>query len=490
MSTFHSIVSRRDFMKGLGLAGAGLGAAAVVSPVFNEMDELVESPGARWKRAWFVKHLEHQQPTVEISWKDLVRPDQANLNKTRYDRSPDQTAKNTLANAGSVITSYIQSKFPNWKFDKVSGTNVGTLRDLAMQAGAGALSFASDYPPGFWELMGGAGKTHFLGIQKAKTPEELGLPKWQGTPEENLSMVRQAARAYGATDVGCVELDDNTRRLIFSKGGKACGSDNNPYKPYTFADVDKAVDTDKERIIPNKCKYMIVWTNLQPTELHLREPSALGKSATSLAYSQIPMINVKLQEFIRGLGYTPISGYSGNLSASNPFGVLSGVGEHARMSDIVISPEYGAFLRGMNRILTDLPIAPTNPIDSGIARFCLTCKICAESCPFGALPMGDPSYERPTPADAYVGGFKGWMVDYEKCPFCSACQAICPFNSIQASFVHGVVKATLATTPLFNSFFANMERTFEYGMKDPESWWDLPYEPSHGVDPRLMSNQL
>ena len=31
MSKFHSVVSRRDFMKGLGLAGAGLGAAAATA---------------------------------------------------------------------------------------------------------------------------------------------------------------------------------------------------------------------------------------------------------------------------------------------------------------------------------------------------------------------------------------------------------------------------------------------------------------------------
>ena len=185
-----------------------------------------------------------------------------------------------------------------------------------------------------------------------------------------------------------------------------------------------------------------------------------------------------------------MSGYSGNLSASAPFGALSGMGQHARMADVIVSPEYGAYIRGMNRILTDLPVATTNPIDAGIARFCLTCKICAEACPFGALPMGDPSYDRPAPADAYVSGFKGWVVNYEKCPFCAACHATCPFNSIQASFIHGLVKATVATTPVFDSFFASMERSFHYGFKDPESWWDLPYQPSQGVDPKFVANTL
>jgi len=43
MSKFHSTITRRDFMKGLGLAGAGLGAAAATAPVFRDLDEIVSS---------------------------------------------------------------------------------------------------------------------------------------------------------------------------------------------------------------------------------------------------------------------------------------------------------------------------------------------------------------------------------------------------------------------------------------------------------------
>jgi len=40
MSKFHSIVSRRQFMKGLGLTGAGIGAAALTAPMFHDLDEV------------------------------------------------------------------------------------------------------------------------------------------------------------------------------------------------------------------------------------------------------------------------------------------------------------------------------------------------------------------------------------------------------------------------------------------------------------------
>jgi reductive dehalogenase len=159
------------------------------------------------------------------------------------------------------------------------------------------------------------------------------------------------------------------------------------------------------------------------------------------------------------------------------------MGEHNRMAYPVISPEYGSMLRGMNRILTDMPVAPTKPMDAGLSRFCETCKICAEDCPFGALSSEDKSWDGP----AYQPkGFEGWRLDLHRCPFCDACQAMCPFNSTANAAIHTVVRATASVTSLFNGFFANMERTFNYGFKDPESWWDLQSEPSFGIAPEFV----
>jgi hypothetical protein len=41
-------------------------------------------------------------------------------------------------------------------------------------------------------------------------------------------------------------------------------------------------------------------------------------------------------------------------------------------------------------------------------------------------------------------------------------------------------------TPLFNGFFSQMERTFNYGFKDPDTWWDLTSEPSFGIAPEFV----
>ena len=58
MKQFHSTVSRRDFMKGLGLTGAGVGAAAATAPLFKDLDDAVAGPTADFKRAWYVKEVD------------------------------------------------------------------------------------------------------------------------------------------------------------------------------------------------------------------------------------------------------------------------------------------------------------------------------------------------------------------------------------------------------------------------------------------------
>ena len=77
MTTFHSMVSRRAFMKGLGLAGAGLGGASLISPQFHDIDELISSSNALQKRPWYVKERELFNPTEDVDWQMMKRYDRA-----------------------------------------------------------------------------------------------------------------------------------------------------------------------------------------------------------------------------------------------------------------------------------------------------------------------------------------------------------------------------------------------------------------------------
>ena len=81
MSNFHSTVSRRNFMKGLGLAGAGLGAAAAAAPVFHDLDEMASSSKAEQKWPWWVKQREFNNPTMDIDIDLYQRFDRRFFNK-------------------------------------------------------------------------------------------------------------------------------------------------------------------------------------------------------------------------------------------------------------------------------------------------------------------------------------------------------------------------------------------------------------------------
>ncbi len=87
MSIFHSTVSRRQFMKVLGLAGAGTGAAALVAPNFHDIDEVVASGDSMQKHPWYVKERERLDPAVEIDWDLMARYDRRQMGQCAYIRA-------------------------------------------------------------------------------------------------------------------------------------------------------------------------------------------------------------------------------------------------------------------------------------------------------------------------------------------------------------------------------------------------------------------
>ena len=116
MSKFHSIVSRRDFMKGLGLAGAGLGAAAATAPVFHDLDEVVSS-SVPVKHPWWVKNLEHGTATVEIDWSQVVRADMTKINRFPYRNSQAPSAVYNREHYDELVRARINQASPDWNGD-------------------------------------------------------------------------------------------------------------------------------------------------------------------------------------------------------------------------------------------------------------------------------------------------------------------------------------------------------------------------------------
>ena len=454
-SKFHSTVSRRDFMKGLGLAGIGLGAASAAAPAFRDLDELASSDAAIYKEPWFVRELEIEKPSVEVDWQvmDSWRSGKPGEGGEALEGrwSVGYGSNNPTIREGSRYNNEV--KIPNYLARIEDNTKASVpgyqLKDHALNAGAGYLSFGAGLVSQPWTGM------------NVTTPEGRGLARWSGTAEEANRMVRAAAHFLGIEKIGVIEINNNTKKLW------------NPTQKWD--DIDQADPDDSSRTIPNKCKYGLTIMVRQPLEMTKRGPSPQNVGAT-LGYMYNPILRQRMQRFIKSLGYQCLDR---DMTANVAAAALTGIGELSRISH-AYTHEWGTALRYHPTLLTDLPLAPTKPISFGGHKFCETCKICGQTCQEinGLSPISmetEPTYDITGPWNRIgVKTFQfNWPYDY----FCNYCQASCPWTNHGMSMVHDVVKSVSANTSIFNSFFTQMEHVFGYSRhwEDTDrlgAWWD------------------
>lgn len=74
MTKFHSTVSRRDFMKGLGFATAGVGGAALIAPGFKDLDDVISQGNI--SRPWWARTVDN--PTSEVDWTQMKKFSEGN----------------------------------------------------------------------------------------------------------------------------------------------------------------------------------------------------------------------------------------------------------------------------------------------------------------------------------------------------------------------------------------------------------------------------
>jgi epoxyqueuosine reductase len=196
-----------------------------------------------------------------------------------------------------------------------------------------------------------------------------------------------------------------------------------------------------------------------------------------------------IQNFIYGLGYKGFGPYryTNNMTANVGLTVSGGMGEIGRNNQLIM-PVHGSMMGVASTIITDLPLAPTNPIDAGINTFCYTCKRCSENCPGEALTSDtDPSWDPLGPWNHI--GYKHWWFWGGKCfPFAdieicnnAGCMKICVFAKRDEALIHETVKGVVANTGLFNSFFITMDKAFGYEQRFQDGFWDLDL-PIMGID--------
>jgi len=226
-------LSRRDFLRtlGLGVSAAAVGIAAKplggdaalsTNPSFEARH--FSDPAGRPNRPWWVKTVD--EPTVEIDWAKMKRYNEAYIphleqGTVRGDGFKAYVGEEKDAELGKLNNELLQHGVE----ENIPGY---TIKDQALNASQSPRVAIS-----------------FLGPQKAKTPEEWGVPKWSGSPDEAARIVRAAFRHNGAATVGFFELDDNTRKLIYSIDPDG--------KELIFTDDLIASETETQRFIPNSC---------------------------------------------------------------------------------------------------------------------------------------------------------------------------------------------------------------------------------------------
>jgi len=307
-----------------------------------------------------------------------------------------------------------------------------------------------------------------------RTPEERGIDKYKGSPQEAARIIKAAARFFGAATTGITILD---RRHINFKERR---------KNIVFEQTDEPYATDDKLVIPEKCKYAIALTIQMSLDNIQCSPTAISSAGSSLGYSRCEFLVGALAEFIRGLGYTAIPSVN-DLGSSVAIAVDAGLGELGRTNRL-ITPEFGPVVR-LAKVITDLPMEMDKPIDFGLQEFCKICKRCAEDCPSKTLSFEDePDFEVRGPWNN--PGHQAWFEDAPKClaywrestSGCSICIAVCPWAKKDKTLIHDTVKAASARIPALDGFFTSMDKAFGYGkQKGADNWWNLDL-PEYGID--------
>jgi len=273
------------------------------------------------------------------------------------------------------------------------------------------------------------------------SPGFIGLP-WQPEkmpvhdPAEMAEIVKDTALFLGASLVGITELNWNW-----------------VYKPGWERYAHKEIDLD--RMIPPSVKYAVVMAIETNYDFVKYAPTAKASAAAGLGYSKMAFLAPSLAKFIASLGYKAIA--CGNDTAlSVPLAVDAGLGQLARFGAL-ITPEFGPRVR-LCKVLTDLPLKPTAPIDFGVTEFCEVCEKCAQYCPSQAILYGKRT-PKPRTVSTNPGLLK-WPLDGEKCLRfwfkngaktdkgmyhidCYQCINVCPFNKKGGAghdLVRGLIK--------------------------------------------------
>lgn len=272
------------------------------------------------------------------------------------------------------------------------------------------------------------------------------------SPKHASDLIKKITHSFGATLVGIAKVNPDWVYQGYLRG------------------VGK---TDYD--VPKHWKYAVVIAVPHEWDSMYANPT-YGTSYD--AYSRLRFIGGKLESFIRNIGYSsrahvPPTSYE---IAMPPLAIDAGLGELGRNS-ILITPELGANTR-LAAVTTDIDFEPDKPIKIGIKEFCEKCKICADSCPSGAISKTDKP-------ETIIRGYKRWTLDQDKCfrmwntvatshpRGCRICLSVCPYSR-KNNWIHTIARETDPRDPtglVSTAMLAMQKNFFDY----PEAQEYLPH---------------
>ena len=190
-------------------------------------------------------------------------------------------------------------------------------------------------------------------------------------------------------------------------------------------------------------------------------------------YVRLATIAVTLAGYVRALGYSARAQVMPNYQVLTvPVAIDAGMGELGRHG-LMITKELGSALK-LATVTTELPMAFDQPRDIGVAEFCRDCRICAESCPGGAISRGEQTVR---------DGVRKWRINPEACfsvwnttgTDCGVCLASCPWTNPRTAFHRVCVE--VASRKMKAGWWMSRADTLVYGRFKPAAvpaWFEAP----------------
>ncbi|HEX9798424.1 MAG TPA: reductive dehalogenase domain-containing protein [Anaerolineales bacterium] len=476
-----SKVSRRDFIKGLGAAGA----VASVAAVFTEASAAAKAPSAYagWENRRGTEYFDRSR--FEVAKPESYQV--VGTLKRRDTRVYDSRARLGGHQRGEDAVTKYDAGDPFWADYYAKNPADG---DGLPQPDTDRMLRDEWYPPQQAIVEAGAERRTefattgegFLAAAWSIAYQDFSYPRPSSPPEEadweEVSTVRGEFKSP--------ELASKFIKGIAANFGATLCRITEAQPAWFYANGLRGVEEDvaigDEFEIRPWWKYAIVVTRPMEFDALGADPN-FGNSYSG--YNPSTYVATHVARSIKALGYpsrveAPMAGYEMFVV---PFAVDAGFGELARTCNCV-SPDMGGNFR-QSVVLTNLPLAMDKPINAGVADFCKKCKICSEYCWTGSISMDDePNWEEAGVLRWDVNGFTcsmGWNQvsggdSYpENAPGgglrgCRACISVCPWYR-RTNWLHNSVRSFVANDPtgLADDFSLQFERAV-YERRDPSLW--------------------